>query len=461
MQNADAPETVRPRCMALPAEGPAEIAVLLVLLLPLGLLFLDQSGSQVVQVLLPLLAALVKGDVQGYILPVPVDGKLGAVPGPEALHRVLKGADRGDRLTVHSGDDISRLKAGFVPGRAGEDPAHIGPLRDAVADSLAGDFLQKNAHVGLAGDVAMLHDIADHLHHIVNGNGEAQALHTGGGGIAGGQLGGGDAHHLSVEVEQGAAGVAGVDGGVGLNHVHHGAVAHGDAPVHGGDIPAGKGEGQLTQRIADGYHLVAHVQVAGLADDHWGEALGLHLEDGDVVFFLSAHQLGVVGAAVVEGHLDVADPVNDVVVGQNVPILGDDEPGAGDGVAHGLAPHVGGHVAADAHGGIDIGGVDLWDGQQIAVLHVGDVDHRRGPVGLINGGGPSHAAQGPASNPAGQTANQGAAQAHRDKLCRQPLRFPGGLWDGLADAVAVSFNDILLLRGAVVVVVIHGCALLF
>ena len=46
------------------------------------------------------------------------------------------------------------------------------------------------------------------------------------------------------------AGVAGVDGGVGLEHVHYRSIAHGDGAVLGGDIAPGEGKGQLAQGAA-------------------------------------------------------------------------------------------------------------------------------------------------------------------------------------------------------------------
>ena len=82
-------------------------------------------------------------------------------------------------------------------------------------------------------------------------------------GVAG-VLGGHDAHHLAVQVHQGAAGVAGVNGGVHLDHVEGGAL-HVDGTVHAGYDALTHGEGQLTQRVADGQHRVAHVDIGGAA----------------------------------------------------------------------------------------------------------------------------------------------------------------------------------------------------
>ena len=59
-----------------------------------------------------------------------------------------------------------------------------------------------------------------------------------------------------------------------------------------------------------------------------GQAGGLHLDDSDVVGLLAAHIGGGILLTVREGHLDGVGPVNDVVVGEDVAVLGDDKAGA-------------------------------------------------------------------------------------------------------------------------------------
>ena len=122
-----------------------------------------------------------------------------------------------------------------------------------------------NAEGGLIRHLAVFHNVRDNGLHIPDGNGEAQTLHSGIG-IAG-ILGGHNAHHLAVQVHQRAAGVAGVDGGVHLDHVK-GRAVHIDGPVAAGYDALAHGEGQFPQGIADGQHRVAYIHVAAVAQSH-------------------------------------------------------------------------------------------------------------------------------------------------------------------------------------------------
>ena len=58
-----------------------------------------------------------------------------------------------------------------------------------------------------------------------------------------------------------------------------------------------------------------------------------------------------------------------MVVGENIAVGGDDESGAGGGGCGLEAPEVGGDGGGDAHGGIDVGGVNLSRGHFLAGVH--------------------------------------------------------------------------------------------
>ena len=107
--------------------------------------------------------------------------------------------------------------------------------------------------------------------------------------------------------------------------------------------------------------MVAHLQLAAVPQRHGLEAGALDFDDGNVVILVAADDGGVVLLAVVERHLDVLAAVNDVVVGDDVAVAGEDEAGAGGGGLHRLAEvvrtyprHVDGHHAARL-GLIDLG----------------------------------------------------------------------------------------------------------
>src|SRR5207245_2401304 len=79
------------------------------------------------------------------------------------------------------------------------------------------------------------------------------------------RFGGRDAHDLAGEVEQRAAGVAGVDGGVGLDRGAQATVVFGDIAAESGDDTRGDGAGQA-QRVADGDDAVTGLEGEGTAE---------------------------------------------------------------------------------------------------------------------------------------------------------------------------------------------------
>ena len=310
----------------------------------------------------------------------------------------------------------------------------------------------------------MLNDGGNHILHVVDRDGKAQALHRSLGVGAAGQLGGDDADHLAVLVEQGAAGVAGVDGGVGLEHVHYRSIAHGDGAVLGGDIAPGEGKGQLAQGVADGVHVLAHVELVGIAQGDRLEVAHVDFQHGDVVLLFTAHQGGVIALAVGEKHLDVADAVDDVIIGEDVAgaaVAADDEAGAGYGVLHRIAEHIGIHIAVDAHRRAQVGGVDLLGGEDGLPVHMGQGYDAVGGGTLVNSGlSSAQMAGGQYAAAAHQAAHQGTAKAQGHKPGR-PALFPGGL-GGLSvpDVKMLGLYGLPLLRGSVIVTVIHNWSLL-
>ncbi len=86
---------------------------------------------------------------------------------------------------------------------------------------------------------------------------------------------GGDADDFAARVEQRAAGVAGIDGGVGLDGVFDRGAGRAADGADGADDAAGHGAGEA-EGIADGVDLLADDEVAGI-----GEGGGL--EVGGVV----------------------------------------------------------------------------------------------------------------------------------------------------------------------------------
>src|SRR5699024_686831 len=272
------------------------------------------------------LGGAAEGQLRGLHLSVPDKGDGSALASGVTLaaHSGGQIAAGGNESAVDHGDHIAHLEARRFGGATGHDLLNVGPGADAGLRVIRG-VGYAHAHVGAGGDLAVFNNVLNHAENVVNGDGEAQALHAGAVG-GGGVLGGHDAHHLAVNVEQGAAGVAGVDGGGDLDHVKGGTL-HVDLAVHAGDNALGHGEGQLTQGVADGKDLIPHLEVSGAAEGDRGQGVlaGIDLQHGQIVVLVSADDFSGVGAAVVEGDFHIrarrAETFADyVVVGDDVAV---------------------------------------------------------------------------------------------------------------------------------------------
>ena len=398
-----------------------------------------------------------EGELGGVHLPPPDKGDGGGITGLVALAahsggQILLGGDGGG---ADHGDDIPRLEARLGGGAILHHLRQIGPAAHAGL-RVVGGAGRADAHVGVGCDLAVFHDILEHVEHIVNGDGEAQAL--GGGAVAGGGvLGGDDAHHLSVGVEEGPAGVAAVDGGSDLDHVEGGAV-YVDLPVEAGDNALAHGEGELAQGVADGGHVLAHPQVGALADDHGGQlpVPGVDFDNGDVVVLVAAHDLGGVGLAVAEADLHVIAAADHMVVGDDVAVLGDDEAAAGAGGLD-LTPKVvialGDGDDIDAHAAAHVGVVDLRQGQLLGAGDGHGGDLRSLPVAEEDGGLGAVLHAVPAAPRIAQEPSRAKGAAQQERSAQDAGRHP------LPDAVSLGLNGLqggnrLTVIGMVAVVVL-------
>src|SRR5699024_5643426 len=77
---------------------------------------------------------------------------------------------------VDGGDDVVDLQAGLLGAGALGHVGDGGASGDAVELGLLIDLLHLDAQVGLAGDIAVLDQVGEDLLHVVDGEGEAQAL---------------------------------------------------------------------------------------------------------------------------------------------------------------------------------------------------------------------------------------------------------------------------------------------
>ena len=142
-----------------------------------------------------------------------------------------------------------------------------------------------------------------------------------------------DADDFASAVDERSAAVAEVDGGVGLNVVVEAAVEQLAAEIAD---HTNRDRVLVGQRIADGADPFADAQRLRVAHRRHRQIPRLDLDERDVGIGVDAEHAGLQAAAVGELHHDPLGVLDDVVVGQDLPVGLDDEPAAR------LRPHRGG-----------------------------------------------------------------------------------------------------------------------
>ncbi len=186
---------------------------------------------------------------------------------------------------------------------------------------VVGDLLDAHAEPA-APDLAVLAQLIDHVDGGVGRHREADADRAAGRrddrGI--------DADDLAVEIEQRTAGIAAIDGGVGLDVI---VIRSGiDVAVARRD-DAGGDRAAETERIADGDDPFAEPQLAGIAELHRLQRLvGVYAQERKVGLGVLADQIGLELGAVVEDDIDLVGVGDHVIIGDHEPGRIDDETGA-------------------------------------------------------------------------------------------------------------------------------------
>src|SRR5205823_3099578 len=107
---------------------------------------------------------------------------------------------------------------------------------------------------------------------------------------------------VTVQVQERTAGVAGVNGGVGLDVIF--VLGHAEA------VPVLRGNDALSERVilfeghADGETQLPDAHGVAVGELDRGQVASLHLDDGDVGFLVRAHESAGQGAAVPEADVD-------------------------------------------------------------------------------------------------------------------------------------------------------------
>jgi len=238
--------------------------------------------------------------------------------------------DAGYGLMAEGYDYVAFAEAGFVggAGRFGGEDDHSGFFGEIVE---ADDPAMERNGLGFDSDespanAAALQEAASDEFCGVDADGEAEALgaHDGGGV---------DADHAAVGRNQRAARIAGVEGGVGLDYiVDHAAGVGTQGAAEGADDSGGDGVLESVG-IADGDGELADAERLGVAESDGGEAGSVIVEAveadyGEVGGGVVPDEVCGAVAAVGERDFDSRGVVDDVAVGQDEAVGGEDESGA-------------------------------------------------------------------------------------------------------------------------------------
>ena len=245
---------------------------------------------------------------------------------PTGVSATTRGRSCGSLMSLPSNlmmTSPGSMPAGFA-GPLSSTPAISAPRArldvEAFGD-LVGDLLDAHAEPAAA-QFAELAELIDDADDRLRGHREADADRAAGRRDDRGV----DADHFAVDVEQRTAGIAAVDGGVGLDVVVIGAGV--DVAVARRD-DAGRHRAAEAERIADRHHPVADAHLVGIAELHRHQRLRrLELQHREVGLLVDADQLGLDLGAVVEDDLDLVGIRDDVVVGDDDARGIDDEAGA-------------------------------------------------------------------------------------------------------------------------------------
>ncbi|MFM1943697.1 MAG: hypothetical protein RI897_2679 [Verrucomicrobiota bacterium] len=298
-----------------------------------------------------------------------------------------------DWLVIDCSDDVAALDAGgfggAIAGDFGDEGAEVifeaerfGEVGGEVLDI---DPEEAAAHFACIDD--LVEDGADE----VGWDGEADAVVAAG--LA--EDGGIDSDEAALGIDESAAGITGIDGGIGLDEVlvvfdSHTSAADCADDALGDRLADAEG-------VADGEDDIADEDEVTIGERGMGEVVGVDFEHGYIGFGVTSDDFGFVFfAGVFEGDFDFIGAINDVVVGEDVAIGGDDDTGAeatlfegARGLGH--APESvaeealeGGVIKERHHAGV-IGAADGFAGEDIDHGWRGFLDHG-GVAGHESGG---------------------------------------------------------------------------
>ena len=146
----------------------------------------------------------------------------------------------------------------------------------------------------------------------------------------------------------------------------------------------GQRECQFSERVADGDYVVAHIQIVRIPQYHRCQPCGIDLQYRNIVALIVANQLCVITGSVKHRNGDRAGIVNDMMIGENIAVLGENESGTGGGGGGLVSPEVGGNRGGDTNSGANIGGINLCGGHKLFGIYSLYIDHCVGTASLLH-----------------------------------------------------------------------------
>ena len=134
-----------------------------------------------------------------------------------------------------------------------------------------------------------------------------------------------DAEKVAVEVDQSAAGIARIDGGVGLNRVFKSADA--EVAPEGADDAERDGLSHAVG-IADGEYDVTDPRLIGCREGDCRDVLEIDFQDRHVGLRIGADNTGLAAPAIRQCYFDFIGGFDHVVVGQHIALFADNHAGA-------------------------------------------------------------------------------------------------------------------------------------
>ncbi len=135
-----------------------------------------------------------------------------------------------------------------------------------------------------------------------------------------------DPDQLAMDIDEGAAGIAHVDRGIGLDVVLV-VVRFGQVPALGADDAPAHRVVEI-ERVADGEDLLAHLDLVRIAPGERGQIGRVDLQHRDIRRRVRGDDAGRETPLVAQLHFDGLRVFNDVEIGDDIPVVTDDDTGA-------------------------------------------------------------------------------------------------------------------------------------